>query len=170
MPNVTKLDLLKGYYQIRLTEDAKKLTVFVTPVGLWQYTVLPFGLRTVAGTFQRAMNIVTTGLSGVRAYLDDLIVPGRTWEKHLDRLDSLFSRLNQYQFTVNLAKSEFGHATLIFLGHVVGQVKVAPVDIKVDAILKIPIPGDRKVLRRFLGMAGFYRKFCKNCVIINTTN
>ena len=63
---------------------------------------------------------------------------------------------------MNLAKCEFGQATVTFLGHVVGQGKVAPVEAKVEAIEKFPPPKGRKALMRFLGMAGFYRKFCQN--------
>lgn len=159
---VTKLDLLKGYYQINLTKETRKITAFVTPTGLFQYKVLPFGLRSAPGTFQRAMNIVTSKLPGVEAYLDDLVVTSMTWEEHLERLRSLFQRLLEYNFTVNLPKSEFGKATLVFLGHTVGQGTLAPVSAKVEAIAKLPIPTDRKSVRRFLGMAGFYRRFCRN--------
>ena len=63
---------------------------------------------------------------------------------------------------MNLVKSEFGHAHIIFLGHVVGQGQVKPVTAKVEAIAHFPIPTSRKELMRFLGMAGYYRKFCKN--------
>ncbi|XP_042215540.1 uncharacterized protein K02A2.6-like [Homarus americanus] len=54
---VTKLDLLKGYYQIKLSEEAKQISAFVTAEGLWQYKVMPFGLKGAPATFQRAMHI-----------------------------------------------------------------------------------------------------------------
>ena len=63
--------------------------------------------------------------------------------------------------TVNLAKTEFCHATVTFLGHLVGQGQVKPLEAKVNAISDFPVP-KCKNLRRFLGMAGYYRKFCKN--------
>ncbi|XP_076049782.1 uncharacterized protein LOC143030516 [Oratosquilla oratoria] len=118
---VTKLDLLQGYYQVRLTERSRAISAFVTPEGLYQFTVLPFGLRNAPSTFQRLMNFITTGLEGVRCYLDDIVVFGDTWEEHLDRLKTLFAALAANSLTVNLAKSEFGHAQITFLGHVVGQ-------------------------------------------------
>ena len=48
------------------------------------------------------------------------------------------------------------------MGHVVGQGKVKPVDAKVKFISDFPRPESKKQLMRFLGMAGYYRKFCRN--------
>ena len=63
---------------------------------------------------------------------------------------------------INLAKSEFGKATVEYLGHVVGQGQVKPINVKVDVILNFPVPKCKKDIMRFLGMVSFYRKFCKN--------
>ena len=59
-------------------------------------------------------------------------------------------------------KSEFGHAKVTFLDHVVGQGQVAPVTAKIETIFKFPVPADKRELMRFLGMAGYYCKFCHN--------
>ena len=59
---VTTLDLLKGYWQVPLTERAKQLSAFVTPQGLYQYRVMPFGMKNAPSTFQRMINRVLGGL------------------------------------------------------------------------------------------------------------
>ena len=61
-------------------------------------------------------------------------------------------------------KSEFGKATVKYLGHIVGQGQVRPLDakIKIQTMVKFPIPTSQKELARFLGMAGYYRNFCLN--------
>ena len=64
--------------------------------------------------------------------------------------------------TINLAKSEFACAHVTYLGHVVGQGQVKLVDAKISAISGFPRPESKKQLMRFLGMAGYYRKFCRN--------
>ena len=66
----------------------------------------------------------------------------------------------------NLPKSEFGQAQVSFLGHIVGQGSVIPITAKVEAIAKFPIPTNKKGLMRFLGKAGYYRRFCKNFSVI----
>ncbi len=63
---------------------------------------------------------------------------------------------------MNLAKCEFGQATITYLGKEVGQGQVRPLGAKVTAIAGFPTPTTRRELRRFLGMAGYYRSFCKN--------
>ena len=62
---------------------------------------------------------------------------------------------------MNLAKTEFCHATVTFLGHLVGQGQVKPLKAKVNAISEFPVPKCKRQLMRFLGMAGYCRKFCK---------
>ena len=61
---------------------------------------------------------------------------------------------------MNVAKTEFCHATVTFLGHLLGQGQVKPLEAKVNAISEFPVPKCKRQLMRFLGMAGYYRKFC----------
>ena len=70
--------------------------------------------------------------------------------------------MREAKLTINLMKSEFGKATVKYLGHIVGQRQVRPLDAKIQTIAKFPIPTSRKELARFLGMAGYYRHFCLN--------
>ncbi|XP_063061560.1 uncharacterized protein LOC134454470 isoform X2 [Engraulis encrasicolus] len=159
---VTKIDLLKGYWQIPLTQRAREVSSFVTPSGLYSYKVMPFGLRNAAATFQRLMNQVVANLDGCAVYLDDAVTYSDTWTSHLDRLRQLFSRLAQAKLTVNLAKCEFARATVTYLGKVVGQGSVRPVRSKVLAIDALAPPANRRQLMSFLGMVGYYRSFCPN--------
>ena len=159
---VTKLDLLKGYWQVPMTTAAKEISAFVTPEGFYQYKVMPFGMKNAPATFQRMINEIIRDLDGCEAYIDDVVIFGSTWEEHLSRVEELFRRLRSANLTVNLVKSEFGHAYVTYLGHVVGQGQVRPVTAKVDAIINYPIPTTRRQMMRFLGMTGYYRKFCRD--------
>ena len=159
---VTKIDLLKGYYQIELTDKAKVISAFITPFGLFQYKVMPFGMTNAPSTFQRLINEIIRDLEGVFAYLDDIVVISDTWEEHLRRLSLLLARLTKANLTVNLKKSDFGKGTVCYLGHIVGNGQVRPKLANVEAILNYPVPDSKKSLRRFLGMVSYYRKFCKN--------
>ncbi|CAC5364330.1 unnamed protein product [Mytilus coruscus] len=55
---VSKFDLLKGYWQVPLTQRAREISAFVTPDGLFQYTVMPFGMKGAPATFQSMINNV----------------------------------------------------------------------------------------------------------------
>jgi hypothetical protein len=159
---VSKIDLLKGYWQVPLTDRAREISAFITPRGFWEYLVMPFGMKNAPSTFQRMMTNVISGLSFCHVYIDDVIVGSSTWEEHLAHLEILFQRLQEVSLTVNLRKCSFGQATVTYLGHVVGQGQVRPAEAKVEAILQVPRPTSVKQVMRFLGMAGFYRKFCRN--------
>ena len=159
---VSKFDLLKGYYQVKLTPRAQEVSAFITPSGLFSYRVMSFGLRNAPATFQRLMNRVISGLEGCAVYLDDAVVVSNTWLEHLARIRAFLERLVAAKLTVNLAKCEFAHATVVYLGKVVGQGKVRPVRAKVLAIDRFPPPTTKKELQRFLGMVGYYRSFCSN--------
>ena len=161
---VTKFDLLKGFWQVPLTDRAKEVSAFATPNGLYQYKVMPFGMKNSPATFQRLVNNLICGLDGCDAYIDDVIIYSDSWSDHLQRIRKFFDRLSKAKLTVNHAKTEFCHATVTFLGHLVGQGQVKPLKAKVNAISEFPVPKCKRQLMRFLGMAGYYsyRKFCKN--------
>ncbi|KAL7874754.1 hypothetical protein SRHO_G00057240 [Serrasalmus rhombeus] len=162
---VTKLDLLKGYWQVPLTERASLISAFVTPDSFMQYSVMAFGMRKAPATFQR-LSCVLQGLPNCTAYLDDVVVHSSTWDEHMEMLKAVFERLDQALLTLNLAKCDFGKATVLYLGREVGQGRVRTPTDKVKAILDYPVPCTRCELRRFLGMAGYYRAFCKNFSVI----
>ena len=158
---VTKFDLLKGFWQVPLTDRAKEVSAFATPNGLYQYKVMPFGMKNSPATFQRLVNVIC-GLDGCDAYIDDVIIYSDSWSDHLQRIRKFFDQLSKAKLPVNLAKTEFCHATVTFLGHLVGQGQVKPLEAKANAISEFPVPKCKRQPMQFLGMAGYYRKFCKN--------
>ena len=154
--------MLKGYWQVPLTKRAKSISAFVTADGIYECEVMPFGMKNAASTFQRLMNIITQGIKGCVVYLDDVIIFSDTWEEHVDQIRELFVAIKKAKLVINLSKSEFGKATVIYLGHEIGFGKVSPKESNVAAILNFPVPKNRKGVMQFLGLAGYYRKFVAN--------
>ena len=159
---VSKFDLLKGYWQVPLTDHAKEVSAFTTHDALYACNVLPFGMKNAPASFQRLMNQVTRGLGNVVTYIDDVVVFSDSWESHIGHIRSLFTRLAEASLVVNLAKCEFGKGQVTYLGHRVGRGEVLPRSAKVQAIMDFPVPQNRRQLMRILGMCGFYRKFVPN--------
>ena len=108
---VTKFDLLKGFWQIPLTDRAREITAFVTPDGLYQYKVMLFGMKNSPATFQRLINMIIAGLDKCKAYIDDAIIYSEEWDPQIKTIREFFERLSKAKLTINLAKSEFCHAT-----------------------------------------------------------
>ncbi|KAL1248067.1 hypothetical protein QQF64_023443 [Cirrhinus molitorella] len=125
---VTKLDLLKGYWQVPLTQRASEISAFVTPDAFMQYTVMAFGMRNAPATFQRLMQTVLSGIENCEVYLDDVVVYSMSWEDHLCTLNSVLKSLAEASLTLNLSKCEFAKAVVTYLGKLVGQGQVKPVD------------------------------------------
>ena len=86
------LDFISGYWQVEVEEEHQEKTVFCTHEELFQFNVMPFGLCNDPATFQRLMDMVLTGLqwNSCIVYIDDIIVVGRTFEKHLQNLKQVF--------------------------------------------------------------------------------
>jgi len=83
---VTKFDLLKGFWQVPLTDRAKEISAFVTPDGLYPYKVMPFGMKNSPATFQRLINTVLAGLDNCDAYIDDAIIYSDEFDEHLQTI------------------------------------------------------------------------------------
>ena len=79
------LDLLSGYWQVEVDPEDREKTAFCTHEGLFEFRVMPFGLCNAPATFQRLMNAVLAGLqwSSCLVYIDDLVIPGKTFLEHL---------------------------------------------------------------------------------------
>ena len=103
-------------------KDDRSKTAFVSPLGLFQFKTMPFGLCGAPATFQRLMDQVIRGKQKfARAYLDDLVIFSHTWEEHLDHLSQIFQCLFDAGLTVKLKKCQFGMSKCSYLGHVVGE-------------------------------------------------
>ena len=159
---VSTFDMLKGYWQVPLTQRAREISAFVTPSGLYQYKVMPFGMKNAPATFQRMVNKLVRDIDGCEGYIDDVVIFSDNWSDHIRQIKRFFQIMREAKLIINLMKSEFGKATVKSLGHIVGQGQVRPLDAKIQTIVKYPIPTSRKELARFLGMAGYYRNFCLN--------
>lgn len=157
---VSKLDLLKGFWQVPLSARAREIAAFITSSGLYSYRVMPFGLRNTPGTSQHLINLVLDGVEGGAVYLDDVVVYSDEWETHL-HVQEVFDCLAKAQLTVNLPNFEFTKATVVYLGWVEGQGNVPPVRANVQAIDNYQPPTTKKELMHFLGLVGYYHSFSK---------
>lgn len=85
----TKLDLSQAYQQVRLNEESKKYVVINTHKGLFQYNRLPFGVSSAPRIFQMMMESLLGNIPGIVVYIDDILITGKTNEKHLAALEEV---------------------------------------------------------------------------------
>ncbi|XP_069140237.1 uncharacterized protein [Argopecten irradians] len=158
----SKLDLSKGYWQVPMAESAKSKTAFITPQGLYQFRVMPFGLVNAPATFSRLMRKLLAGMDCLDNFIDDILIFTDTWEQHLEVLRELFGRLRKARLTARPTKCSIGFKSLPCLGYVVGDQRLRPDQEKIKAIEEAPRPETKKQVRSFLGLASFYRRFIPN--------
>ena len=87
---VSTFDMLKGYWQVPLTQRAREISAFVTPSGLYQYKVMPFGMKNAPATFQRMVNKLVRDIDGCEGYIDDVVIFSDNWSDHIRQIKRFF--------------------------------------------------------------------------------
>ena len=156
--HATSLDLNMGFYHIELNPASKALCTIVLPFGKYEYQRIPMGLCNSPDIFQEKMSELMDGLDFVRTYIDDLLCLTKgTYDDHLKKLERVFKRLQDAGLKVNAKKSFFARQELEYLGYWITRDGIKPLPKKVEAILKIATPTNRKELRSFIGVVNYYR-------------
>jgi len=159
----TALDLQSGFWQIKMAPEDMGKMALVTKSGLFEWTVMPFGLMNATSTFTRTMTKVFKGLgdSFLKIFVDDLNVHSEEWQDHLQHLGAVLSKLREVNLKLNPNKCCFAAGSVVFLGHVVSKEGTRPDPSKVDAVRGFPAPTTVTNVRSFLGLTGYYRKYIK---------
>jgi len=162
------IDLLSGYWQLRMTDRAKERSAFCTRRGLFQFTRMPFGLSGAPGSFCRLMSIVLRDLSWVVCfcYLDDIVVFARSTQELLERLRIVLDRLRDVGLKAKPSKCELFKPEIKFLGHMVSADGIYPLPDKLEAIRNWPVPHCLRDVRAFFGLASYYRRFVEGFATI----
>ena len=149
------------YWQVLMAEDSIPYTAFmVGPLGFYKCVQMPFGLTNAPATFQRLMEscLGDLYLQYCIIYLDDIIVFSKTPEEHIDRLCSVFQKLDQAGLHLKPSKCEFFKKRVEYLGHIVSENGIETNPKKVKAIVDWPRPQTVTQMRSFLGFCNYYRK------------
>ena len=157
---LTKLDLSKGYYQILVRADHVQKTAFSTLFGKFEYVRMPFGLKNAPAHFQRCMDVVLDDdFEYSSAYIDDVVVFSRSWEVHIEHLESVLKALSSHGFTIKPGKCTWAAQSIEYLGFAVGDGKLSVPEARIQSIQAITQPTTITQLRSFLGTLGDYRRF-----------
>lgn len=158
---LSSIDLKKAFWQIPLSKESCEKTAFTVPRrGLFEFAVLPFGLNNSPQTLQRLMdNIFGPEFHNVFVYMDDVIIASSTFSEHIATLLKVYDRLKTASLMVNLDKCEFCRSSLTYLGFLVDKDGLRTDPAKVEAIVSFPVPTTATEVKRFLGMASWYRRF-----------
>lgn len=166
---LSSIDLKSAYYQIPLDEESKEKTAFVIPGrGLFQFTRMPQGLNTSAATWQRFIDrVIGPELSSnVFVYIDDIVIVSKDFDQHMKILVQVFDKLMEAGLTINFKKCHFCLRELKYLGYIVNSDGLLVNPEKVSAITEFPRPSSPTAIKRFVGLASWYRRFVPNFSVI----
>jgi hypothetical protein len=157
----SKLDLTKGFWQIPLEEASKPLLAMSTPLGLVEPNFMPFGMKNAPAVFQREMQRVLREKlgKGVIVFIDDILIYAKTAEEHEILVRWVLKRICEEGYYANPDKCEFFMKEISFLGFVISEKGFSMQKHKVKAVQDWKAPTNKKEVRAFLGITGYYRKF-----------
>ena len=117
------MDGFSGYNQILMAPEDVEKTSFITERGIYCYWVMPFGLKNVGATYQRAATTIFHDMThkDVELYVDDMIVKSQGKADHLAALQRFFERIRQFRLRLNPKKCTFGVTSEKFLSHIVSE-------------------------------------------------
>ena len=161
----TTLDMSQAYHQGLMTEDARQYTAFTTPWSLFEWVRIPYGIMNAPPGFQRFINscLVQVAEDICTAYLDDVLVYSKTFQKHLEDVKKVLKCLREKGVKLNLKKCNFFKAEIRYLGRLVSAdgFRPDPEDVKALDKCKVP-PTNVGQLRSVLGFLGYYRTYIKD--------
>ena len=158
------IDLAGAFWQVEMNPQSKHKTAFSTGDGLYQWKVMPMGLKNSSRTFQRLMELVFNGMHWTRVcvYIDDVVIFGKNFEDKMKNLKEVFERLRSSGLKARANKCKFFRKEITFLGHVVSKLGIKPDNSNIEKISNWPRPANVASVRSWLGLTGFYRKFIKD--------
>nr|ABA91954.2 retrotransposon protein, putative, unclassified [Oryza sativa Japonica Group] len=155
------LDAYSGYHQIRMAREDEEKTAFITPIGTYCYTTMPFGLKNAGPTFQRTTRISLGNQLGrnVEAYVDDLVVKTRNQEMLLSDLAETFESLRSARIKLNPDKCVFGVPAGKLLGFLVSARGIEANPEKIRAIERMRPPSKLRDVQCVTGCMAALSRF-----------
>jgi hypothetical protein len=158
----TIMDMKHGFNQIVFVTKDHKKTSFHGNNKLWEWLVMPFGLKNACVFFQRIMDQVLKGADFLKCYIDDVLMHNKGLLQHLAHLEELFKRLHEVNMKIHPKKCEFVVISIVYLGHRILPNGIMAHWAKVVAIFKMPNPTDVHTLRSFIGLCNYYRIYVQD--------
>ena len=160
---LSRADLIGAFFQVPLTKAAREKCAFVTPNGLYQFTVLPMGHRNSPAFFNDFVSRKFQGLEEFCSiYFDDLFIYSDNLGDHLKHLRKVFEILRKHKLYIKPSKLLLGQSEIPALGDIVSGTSARPDPAKTEGIKNYAKPSTKKQLRGFLGLCSYLRRYIPN--------
>ena len=157
---ISCFDAKSGYWQIPMKKESQWLTAFVCEEGVFEFTRMPFGLKSAGNTFIRGMTHILKSIRDfTQPFVDDVAVFSDTWEDHVRHLNQFLDVVQEAGLTLNISKAAFAHNKVKFVGHIIGSGFIEPDRIKLECLDRMKPPTTKKDLRKMIGFFSYFRSF-----------
>nr|QJC63536.1 polyprotein [Cacao swollen shoot virus] len=161
----SKFDLKSGFHQVAMAEESIPWTAFWVPQGLFEWLVMPFGLKNAPAVFQRKMDQCFKGTEEfIAVYIDDILVFSETMAEHAKHVEIMLKICQENGLVLSPSKICLAQREIEFLGTIIsqGQMKLQP-----HVVKKIVNKADMELettkgLRSFLGLLNYARIYIPN--------
>jgi hypothetical protein len=158
----TKFDIRWGYNNVRIKDKDQWKGAFITHKGLFESTVMFFGMNNSPSTFQRFMNdsfrdMIAKGWLVI--YMDDLLIFSFDDATHSEHTRCVLQRMTELDLHLCFEKYNFATTEVEYLGMIIKPGTLAMDPVKLDGIASWPTPTTVKNVRSFLSFANFYHHF-----------
>nr|WPR16498.1 MAG: polyprotein [Yellow silver pine badnavirus] len=158
----SKFDLKSGFHQVAMHEDSIPWTAFVTPGGLYEWLVMPFGLKNAPAVFQRKMDVCFRGTEHfIAVYIDDILVFSKNEKEHAEHLQCMLQICKQNGLILSPTKMKIASPRIEFLGAIIGEgkLKLQPHIMKKILEFDDSLLQEKKGLRSWLGILNYARSY-----------
>lgn len=165
----TTLDINSAFWSIPLRIEDRQKTGFVTQDGHYQWTCLPFGLKTSPAIFQRILSNILRNNNlkdFTENYIDDILIFSKSFEDHVNHIEKVLKAIKKEGFRLKFQKCTFAASSVKYLGHIIGNNTVKPLKDNLISIRNFPTPKTQKNIRQFLGKINFYHEYIPNGSIL----
>nr|GEX35559.1 putative reverse transcriptase domain-containing protein [Tanacetum cinerariifolium] len=168
----SKIDLLLSYHQLRVRGEDIPKTAFRIRYRHYEYQMMSFGLTNTPVIFMDLMNYVCKPYLDkyVIVFIDDILIYSRNKEEHANHLRIILELLREEKFYAKFSKCDFWISIVQFLGHIIDSQRLHVDPAKIEAIKNSASPTTPIEIRQFLGLAGYYQIFLKDCKVFDRTN
>jgi hypothetical protein len=188
------LDMASGFWVVSMTERARKISAFITPFGLFEWTRMPFGLKNAPQIYQRLIDnalyghlrirsdqdsselvdvyqsgepepIMKPSVLGRRSYIDDILVTADKWDTLCEKVESLLDACERWNLSISVVKSFWGMPKVDYLGHRVSAAVLEAHPKDLYSLANLPFPQTLRAMQSFLGSLNYYSRFIEDFAI-----
>ena len=153
------MDLPSAYWHVPMEKSSIEKTAFEVPGGKYEMLRMPFGLKNSQSTQQRLMDRVLGKIPKTSTYVDNILTHAVTTGEQFRNLEAIFTQLQDSNLSLRIDKCEFLRESVEQFGFIVDKHGLRPTGDGVRKINMYPTPSNAKEVKRFLGMANYYREF-----------